>query len=103
MPRRMWAAFSWPVQLPQAAAQGFDFLLVGCLLPLGQFEGFQHFLHVVQGASERLDDMVDFLDRFLDSHWLRGLPLPDWWRGSLPFDRDSFGNGLHRLSGFCRG
>jgi hypothetical protein len=47
--------------------------------------------------------MVDFLDRFLDSHWLRGLPLPDWWRGSLPFDRDSFGNGLHRLSGFCRG
>ena len=34
VPRRMLAAFSGAVQLPQAAAQGFDLLLVGDLLPL---------------------------------------------------------------------
>ena len=103
MPRWMRAALWWPVQLPQAAAQGFDFLLIGRLLPLGQFEGFQHFLHVVQGAAERLDDVVDLFDRFLDSHGLRGLPLPDWRWGGLPFDRGSVGDRLNRLSGFCRG
>ena len=34
VPRRMLATFSWPMQLAEATAQGFDLLLVGRLLPL---------------------------------------------------------------------
>ena len=80
----MRATFSWPVQLPQAAAQGFDLLLVGYLLPLGQFEGFEHCLHLVQRGSKHLDDVVDLFDRFLDSHRLCGSQLPGWWWQRLP-------------------
>ena len=79
VPRRMLSTFAGPVQLAQAAAQGFNFLFVGNILPLGQFEGFQNFLHVVERASECLDDVVDLFDGFLDSHWLRGSRLANLW------------------------
>ena len=67
MPRRKVSAFPRPVQLAQAAAKRFDLLLVGVLLPLGQLQRFQYFLHFVQGSAERLDDLVDFLDRLLNA------------------------------------
>ena len=67
MPRRMVPALPWPVQLVQAAAKRFDLLLVSSLLPLGQLERLQHFLHVVQCSAQRLDDLVDFLDGLLNS------------------------------------
>lgn len=67
LPRQMVSAFPRPVQLAQAASECFDLLLVGDLLPLGQFECFQHLLHVVQSSAERLDDLVDFLDCFLNA------------------------------------
>ena len=76
----MRAAFWGPVQLAQAAAEGFDLVFVGNLLALGQLERLQHVLHVVQGAAERLDDVVDLLDGFLDRHRLRGSRLPDGHR-----------------------
>jgi hypothetical protein len=69
VPRGRLAAFAWPVQLPQAAAKRFDLLLVGVLLPLGQFQCLQHFLHLVQGGPEGLDDVVDFFDRLLNGRW----------------------------------
>ena len=42
------------------------------LLPLGQFERLEHCLHVVQRASERLDDVVDLFDGLLNGHGSRG-------------------------------
>jgi hypothetical protein len=65
----MLSTFAGPVQLPQAAAKRFDLLLAGVLLPLGQFQGLQHFLHVVKRAAERLDDVVDRFDRLLNGRW----------------------------------
>jgi hypothetical protein len=65
----MSAVLTGPVQMAQAAPKRFDFLLVSDLLPLGQLQGLQHFIHLFQGAAEGLNDMVDLLDGLLDSHW----------------------------------
>jgi hypothetical protein len=97
MPRRMVSALPGPVQLVQAAAQGFDLLLVGVLLSLGQFERFEHFIHVVEGSAECLDDLVDLFDRLLNARRRRGLPFSGWRRGSFSFYRGGFSN---RLSQF---
>jgi hypothetical protein len=96
-------AFSGPVQLPQAAAKRFDLLLVGVLLPLGQFQCLQHFLHLVQGGPEGLDDVVDFFDGLFNRRRWGGLWLAGWQRGNLRFDRERFGNGLNRFSRLGRG
>lgn len=66
MPRRIVSAFPWPMQLVQAAAKGFDLVLVGDLLAFGQLQRFQHLLHVVQCSAERLNNLVDVLDRLLN-------------------------------------
>jgi len=60
-------AIPGPIQLAKAAAECFDLLLVGDLLPLGQLERFQYFLHVIQSPAERLDDLIDLLDRLLNA------------------------------------
>ena len=60
-----------PLQLPERAAQRFDFLLVTGFLPLGQFGQFQHVLHLVESALERLDDLRDLVNRLTDGGALR--------------------------------
>ena len=62
----MRSAFPRPVQVVQAAAKRFDFLLVGVLLAFGQLQSFQHALHVVQCPAERLNDLGDLFDRLLN-------------------------------------
>ena len=64
------------VQMPEAAPQRFDFLLVGVFLPFSQFEGFKHFLHVVQRVSERINDPVDLFNRLLHRCGRSGNPIP---------------------------
>ncbi len=60
------STLSRSAQLPKRTAQGFDFLLVRILLPLRQFEGFQHFFHFIEGCFQGLDDLVHVLDGFLN-------------------------------------
>ena len=64
----MLGALPRAVQVAQAAAQGLDFVLVGILLPLCQFQGFQHQFHVFQGAAQGLDDAADLFDGLLHRH-----------------------------------
>jgi hypothetical protein len=59
------------VQLAQAAAEGLDLVLVGTLLPLGQFDSLQDFLHVLEGGPEGLDDVADFFDGLGDGRGSR--------------------------------
>ena len=102
----MFPALSGPVQMPQAPAKGFDLLLVGGLLPLGQLQCLQHFLHFLQSPLEGLDDVVHLFDSLLDGDGrcrlpitglLDGsgrcrLPLAGGWGGNLPLDRCRFGD-----------
>ena len=60
-----------PLQLPECAAQRFDFLLVAGFLPLGQFGQFEHVFHLIERALERLDDLRDFVNRLTDGGDLR--------------------------------
>ena len=99
----MLAAFPGPVQLAQAAAKCFNLLFVRVLLALGQFQGLQHLLHVVQGASERVDDVSNLIDCLVNSHRSRGSQLAPWRRGSLSLGELVLRNGLNRLSRFFRG
>ena len=61
-------ALAMSVQMTQTAAQRFDLLLVRNLLPFGQLQGLQHFVHVFQRAAERLDDMIHLFYGLLNSH-----------------------------------
>ena len=99
----MCSAFPWPVQLAQAAAQCLDLLLVSVLLPLGQFHRFQHFLHILQGLSQRLDDVVDLFNRLLNGRWRRGLGFAGRRNARCPFDGSTFGDGLNRFRPHRRG
>jgi hypothetical protein len=56
-------ALTGRVEVAQAAAKRFDFLLVSVLLPLGQFQRLQHQIHVFQSAAEGLDDAADLVYR----------------------------------------
>jgi hypothetical protein len=47
VPRRLRTTISGAVQLTQAAAKRFDFVLVGGLLALGQLESLKHCFHIV--------------------------------------------------------
>ena len=59
----MVSAFARPVELPQAPAQGFDLLLVGVFLALGQLKCLEDLLHVVQRVPQRVDDVIDLFNR----------------------------------------
>src|SRR3974377_1597392 len=99
MPRGGRSTFPWPMQRAQAAAKGFDLLLIGRLLPLGQLQRFQHSLHVVQGPAEHLDDLVHLLDCPLNCRWRCGQPVALRRWGSLSFYWDGF---CYHLSGYHR-
>ena len=101
--RRVGAPFAGPVELPQAAAEGFDLLLIGVLLPLGQFQRFQYLLHVVQGVAERVNNVIDLLNGLLNAgqSGRRWLPTGGWDDGFL-FDGRRFSGGLCLLGGLRR-
>jgi hypothetical protein len=77
------------VEWAEAAAKGLDLLLVGVLLALGQFNGFEHFLHSVERGVEGFDDVVDLFDGVGDSGWGGGLEVAAGRRGrrGLPHSR----------------
>ncbi len=63
--------FPWPSHLAQSTAKGFNFLVVGNFLALGQFQRLKHFLHVFEAFSEALHNLVDLFYRFLKRRWGR--------------------------------
>jgi hypothetical protein len=79
----------------------FDFVLVGILLALGHFEGFQHFFHLVEGRTQRLDDVVHIFNGLLEGGW------GSWfrWRRGRVSDRPRLGFRLvrHRRRRFLIG
>ncbi len=56
------AAVAATFQVLQGAPQRFDLAFISVLLHLGQFERFQHFLHVIKGVLQLGDDAVHVLD-----------------------------------------
>ncbi len=50
----------------QRAAQRLNFPLVGNFLALGQFDEFEHFLHLVERLFERFDNLRHFFNRPAD-------------------------------------
>src|SRR5215472_12045459 len=55
-------AFARPVQVTKRALQIMNLALVINLLPLGQFECFKHFLHLIERLFELFNDPIDLLD-----------------------------------------
>jgi hypothetical protein len=57
---------TWLAQLPESAAQGFDLLFIGSLLPLRYLQCFQDLVHFIERVPERLDDPSDFFNGVLN-------------------------------------
>ena len=87
MPVRVLSAFPGRMQMAQTAAEGLDLLLVGGLLPLGQLQSLQHFIHVLQGSAEGLDNMAHLFDSLLDCSGRCRLPLAGGWGRNLLLNR----------------
>jgi hypothetical protein len=79
------------LQMPQRAAKLFDFVLVGIFLALGELEGFENFVHIIQSFAQCLNYAIHVFDSSLNrsgrggmswsrSGWLRG-----WRRFGLRF------------------
>jgi len=82
------------VQLAQAAPKRLDLMLVGTLLPLSEFDGFQDFLHVLESGTEGLNDVVNLFDGLGNGRGSRpgvaaGWPRDFWRDGSCGLDRFS--------------
>jgi hypothetical protein len=69
------------VQLAQGAAQGLDLVFIGILLPLGEFERLQDFLHVVERMAQGLEDAVDLFNGAFDGGGRGRARLPGRRRG----------------------
>jgi|GEM_PF-1143332 len=54
------------VNLPQRQAQRLNFPLVSELLAFGQFDKFEHFLHLIERLFERFDNLRHFFNRLAD-------------------------------------
>lgn len=54
------------IQLAQGAAQRFDLAFVRELLPLGHFDEFQNFFHLIHRVLQRFDDLHHFINRLMD-------------------------------------
>jgi hypothetical protein len=55
------------LHLAQGAAQRFQLTLISVALPLKDFKHLQDILHIVEGFSKRVHDLVNFLNRLLNS------------------------------------
>ena len=76
--------------MPQGAPQRLDLLFVRALLPLGQLQGLQHFVHVIQRVSQRVADLVNFFNRLLNRRRRRRSPLWAGPVGKVLFDGTGF-------------
>jgi hypothetical protein len=54
------------MQVPQRALEILNLALVVDFLSLSQFQRLQHFLHLVEGMLQFIDDSVDLIDRVRD-------------------------------------
>ncbi len=54
------------MNIVQRAAQRFNFPLVSEFLALGQFDEFEHFLHLVERLFERFDNLRHLFNRLTD-------------------------------------
>jgi hypothetical protein len=54
------------VELAQGASEGLDLVFVGILLPLGQFERLEDFLHLVERLPQSLENLIDLFDGLSD-------------------------------------
>jgi hypothetical protein len=64
------------VELAQGATEGLDLVFVGILLALGQLEGLEHFLHLVECLAQGLEGLIDLLDGPLDGRRRSRLKWP---------------------------
>jgi len=66
------------VHLSQGAAERFNLSFVGKLLTFRQLDEFQHFLHLIHSAFQRLDDFHHLINRLADRRaTVRGSRLDD--------------------------
>jgi hypothetical protein len=82
------------MQLAERALERFDLAFVVDLLPFGEFEGFEDFLHLIEGRAEFVDDFVDLLDGPADAR-----RFAERFRLRLAFGF-KFSGRLNRLRGF---
>ena len=75
------------MQLAQAPAQGFDLVLVGILLPLGQLQELKDFVHILERVAEGSDDARHLIDGLLDAGRRGGLSFVRGTGGHFPFER----------------
>jgi len=78
-------AVAWTLEMPQRTPERLNFLFVGVFLALSELQGLEHFFHVVESLSQRVDDLVDFIDRLLNGSRRCGLTWPNGFgrRGRL--------------------
>jgi hypothetical protein len=62
-----------PLELPQGAAQGFNFAFVRQLLAVGQFHQLQHLVHLLEGLAQGRHHFGDFFDGLADGGGRRRL------------------------------
>lgn len=68
--------------MPERAAKLFDFVLVGIFLALGEFEGFEDLVHIIQSFAQCLYDPIHVLDGSLNRSGRGGMfrRWSDWLR-----------------------
>jgi len=79
------------VNSAERTAKGIYFALVTELLPFGQFDQFEDFLHLREGLAQRFGDLRHFIDRPADGR-ARKFRL---WRGGGRFR--PFGRGFRHI------
>jgi hypothetical protein len=57
---------SWLLDFAQRLAQRLDFAFVSEFLAFGQFDEFEHFLHLVECLFQRLNNLCHFFNRLAD-------------------------------------
>lgn len=61
------SSFAGALELAQGASEGLDFVFVGILLPFGQLERLEHFLHLFECLPESLENVIDLFDGLFDA------------------------------------
>ncbi|HWD91456.1 MAG TPA: hypothetical protein VG938_03820 [Verrucomicrobiae bacterium] len=93
---------AWAMHLAQRSLEILNLALIIDLLPFGEFERFEHFLHLIERVFEFLDDSVHLLDGVSDGGSLmRGFRV--LWRLILVVLLGFFGSGGKRFGSGVRG
>jgi hypothetical protein len=67
------AALGRALEISQCASQRIKLAFIGEFLALGEFDEFQHFLHLFGGALQSLDNLLHLAHRRTDGGRLGGL------------------------------